>query len=79
MNVADLVAAAGELLHLLAQEENPDQVLRRRRYHQVGERGLFGRQHRSLVAAVLFPEIDQRVRRRIALMRRGLFSLRAHP
>ena len=35
-----LVAAAGELLHLLAQEEHPDQVLRRRRHHQIGERGL---------------------------------------
>ncbi len=79
VNMVDLVAGACEFFHLLAQEKYPDQVLRRRRHHQIGERGLFGGQHRSLVAAVLFPEIDQRVRRWIMLMGSGLLSLGAHP
>ncbi len=78
VNVADLVATAGELPHLLAQKERADQVLRRRRHHQIGEGGFFGRRHRRLVAAVLLPEVDQRVRRGIVLMRRGLFGFRAH-
>ena len=55
------------LLHLLAQEEHADQVLRGRRHHQPGERGLLGLQHRGLVAAMLLPEIDQRVGRGIML------------
>ncbi len=38
MDMLDRVAVAGELLHLLAQEEHADQVLRRRRHHQPGER-----------------------------------------
>ncbi len=63
MDMADLVAGTGELLHLIAQEEHPDQVLRRRRHHQMGERTLLGGQHRGLVAAVLLPEIDQPVGR----------------
>ncbi len=43
VDMLDLVAAAGELLHLLAQEEDADQVLRRRRHHQIGERGFLRR------------------------------------
>ena len=78
VNMADPVAGACELLHLLAQKEHPDQVLRRRRHHQIGERSPFGRQHRGLVAAVLLPEVDQRVRRGIMLMRRGFFGLSTH-
>ena len=78
VDMLDAVAGACELLHLLAQEEHPDQVLRRRRHHQIGERGLFGPQHRDLVVAMLFPEIDQRIGRRIMFMRCGLFRLGAH-
>ena len=37
VHMADLVATAGELLHLLAQEKYPDQVLCCRRHHQIGE------------------------------------------
>jgi len=62
------------------RKKHPDQVLRRRRHHQIGERGFFGREHRGLVAAVLSQRSNQRVGRRIMLARRGgLSSLRAHP
>jgi len=37
MDVFYSVAAACKLLHLLAQEKHPDQVLRRRRDHEIGE------------------------------------------
>ena len=79
VNVLDLVAAAGELLHLLAQEEHADQVLRGRRHHQPRERRLLRTQHRQPVAAMLFPEIDQRIGRGVMLFRRGLGGLAAHP
>src|SRR5258706_2250426 len=79
VNLADLGAEACELLHLLAQKKYPDQILRRRRHHQIGERGLFGSQHRRAVAAAFLPEIDQGVRRGIMLMRRSFLGLLAHP
>ena len=76
VDVLDLVAGACELLHLLAQEEHADQVLRRRRHHQIGERRFFPPPASRAVAAVPFPEIDQRVRRRIMRLRRSLFRPR---
>ncbi len=78
VNVLDLVAAACELLHLLAQEEDADQVLCGRRHHQPGKGRLLRAQHRPAVAAMLLPEIDQRVRRGIMRFRRGLGGLPAH-
>ena len=79
VNMRDLVAGAGELLHLLAQEEHADQVLRGWRHHQAGERRLLSVEHRSFVATVLFPEVDQRVRRGIVLLGCSLAGLGAHP
>jgi hypothetical protein len=61
-----------------SRRKNADQVLRSRRHHQLGERYLFGREHRGLVAAVLFPEIDQRVGRGIMRMWRGLLGFFPH-
>ncbi len=78
MHVPDRAVATCELLHLLAQEEHANQVLRRRRHHQLRERGSLGSQHRHLVAAMLFPEIDQGIGRRIMLARRRLGRLRTH-
>ena len=78
MDMRDLVAAAGELLHLVAQEEDADQVLRRRRHHQARERAFLGCEHRGLVAAMLLPEIDQGVGRGIMFRGRGLRRLAAH-
>ncbi|MGY4330416.1 hypothetical protein ACVWWG_004833 [Bradyrhizobium sp. LB7.2] len=37
VNLLDRVAGACRLLHLLAQEEHADQILRGRRHHQLGE------------------------------------------
>src|SRR5579863_1977372 len=77
--MADLVAASSELFHLVAQEEHPDQVLRGRRHHHMGKRALLGRQHRGLVAAMLFPEVDQPVGCRVMLGQRRLCGFGSHP
>src|SRR5476651_736658 len=78
MNALALPLAIRQVFELLAQEENPDQVLRRWRGEQTYERGNFGLLHCRRVATIGFPQIDKRIWRRIILGRRLLFGLASH-
>ena len=78
MDVFHGVAPVRDLLHLLPQKEHADKILRRRRHHQISERGFLRCQHRLAVATVLFPQVDQCIGRRIMIFRGSLRRLAAH-
>ena len=68
-------AAVGEPLELLAQEEHPHQIARGVGDQEARERRDLGLLHLARVAAVILPQIDQGVRRRIVLDRRPFAGL----
>ena len=78
VDMLDGVFAIGEFLHLLAQEENTNEILRSRRHHQTGERRFLGTQHRGAIAAVFLPKGDQRIRRGVMFFWCRLARLGTH-
>ena len=78
VHVARRPVAVGEPLELVAQEEYAHEVARGVRHKQARKRGDLGALHVVRIAAVLFPKIDQRMRRRIMRDRRLAFGFAAH-
>ena len=78
VDMRDAVIAAPGVLKRLLEEENTTQVLRGVRIEKPREAVDLGLLHRIAIVAMLFPQVDQGVGRRVMLFRGFLFCLASH-